>query len=345
MSSSTSNSEPPPGQGEAPREGGNDARAALVAGAVAFVTVCLLSLAVILATDPYDRGHVNLIGDKGVPQFGQPLRNASIGRQSGFNAAIIGNSTAQLLNPANLDGIGDTRFVSLTMLGARPAEMLAMAEWFMAKRKDATQAVVFGIDQSWCQPEGALIKGRPFPYWLYGASAAGYIGGVLRLDSLRHGLYRIAMAAGLMPRMQSNGFEDYEPALGWNRETAERAVTQPRDIPAYDPATATFPAIERLRAFVMRLPPQTAALLVVLPRHHASIPAVDSREARMEKACHVRLAAVTSSRPSAYFITQLRDDDRARDIEKWWDYTHYRGVVAREIEGEIARVLAARSIR
>ena len=66
-----------------------------------------------------------------------------------------------------------------------------------------------------------------------------------------------------------------------------------------------------------------------------------SNEHAMEAACRARLADITAARPRTAIVDQLRDDARARNIELWWDYTHYRGVVAREIEADIAAALRA----
>lgn len=334
MSSSTSSSE----QGTKPA--GPDARKALRWVAYGLVAALLASLAFILATDPYDRGHRNLIGDRGVPEYGQPLRNAGIARQQGYDSALIGNSTFQLINPTNVGRLaGSGRFVSLTMLGARPLEILAMAERFRATHGGRVQALVVGIDQSWCQPDAPVMKGRPFPFWLYGASARDYLAGVLRLDSLRHGVVRIAMALGRSPRMSPDGFEDYEPALGWQRELAERAVTAPREVAHYHSASATFPALARLERFLAEIGLAPAAVLVILPRHRASIPMPGSNEFDLESACRARLAQLAANRPRTVVIDHLRNDARAAAIENWWDYTHYRGGVAREIEIDIATAL------
>ncbi len=314
----------------------SDARRALWWVALSALATLAAALAFILATDPYDRGHRNLIGDRGVPEFGQPLRNAGIARQPGFDAALIGNSTFQLVSPAELGGPTGARFVSLTMLGARPGEMLAMARWFRAHHRSGVKALVFGIDESWCQPEAPLLKGRPFPYWLYDTSSLTYAAGVLRLDSLRHGVVRIAMALGRMPRMRADGFEDYEPLLGWQREVAQRAVTGPREIHHYDPAKTTWPGLQALEQFLAELEPSTAVVLTVLPRYHTSIPAPGTNHAALEAACRTRLLEIPARRPRTGVVDLLRDDADARNIEHWWDYIHYRGSLARKIETAIA---------
>ncbi len=333
MSSSTSSSEPATGD--------DGAGQALGWAAMTAVAVLLASVAFILATDPYDRGHWNLIGDKGVPEFGQPLRNAGIGRQKGYDAALVGNSTLQLVNPENVERIAGGKFVSMTMLGAGPLEELAMIDWFRANHGEQVRALAIGIDESWCQPAGPLRKGRPFPFWLYDRSPLAYLAGVIRLDSLRHGVVRIAVAAGRMQPMRPNGFEDYEPLLGWDRTIAQRAVERPRATAAFDAGTATFPALSLLEKLLGDLAGTTRVALVMLPRYASSIPAPGSNYHQLEAACRQRLSELVAGRSRTALLDMLADDAPARDIENWWDPTHYRGTIAREVERRIGTALAA----
>jgi hypothetical protein len=311
---------------------------AIVAGLAAAL---LAGLSVIVAIDPYDTGRFGVPGVVGVPEFGQPLRNASIARRDEFSSALIGNSTLQLINPANISSKTDGRFASLTMLGGGPLEEMAMAEWFVHNHKGGVWAMVIGIDEPWCQPAGEVKKGRPFPFWLYSRSNLTYLAGSLRFDSLKHAVVRVAVWAGYMKGMRADGFEDYEKLLPWTRDVAERELAKPRPVPAFDSMRAEFPAVSLLHGFVAQLEPSTRVLMVILPRYHRSLPAAGSNHYQMEAACKERLVGFAAGRARTAVLDLLRDDEHARSIDNWWDNIHYRGQVAREIEMRIVSSLSS----
>jgi hypothetical protein len=313
----------------------------LLSIAVGLAAALLIGLSVIVAIDPYDTGRFGIPGVVGVPEFGQPLRNASIARRHEFNSSLIGNSTLQLINPANISSKTDGKFASLTMLGGGPLEEMAMAEWFVHNHKSGVWAMVIGIDEPWCQPTGEVKRGRPFPFWLYSRSNLTYLAGSVRLDSLKHAVVRVAVWSGYMNGMRADGFEDYEKLLPWTRDVAIREVGKPRPIPAFDSTRAEFPAVSLLHEFMAQLEPSTRLLIVILPRYHRSLPAAGSNHFQLEAACKERLIQVAAGRARTEVLNLLKDDAHARSIDYWWDNVHYRGRVVREVEMRIASGLSS----
>jgi hypothetical protein len=84
-----------------------------------------LIFAVMIAVDPYDSGRFGLLGIKGVSDANPRIANASRARDLQFDAAVIGDSTAILLSPAQLSQKAGMRFVKLTAYGFDPREQLA----------------------------------------------------------------------------------------------------------------------------------------------------------------------------------------------------------------------------
>jgi len=80
----------------------------------------LLLLAFMIAVDPYDTGKFGLLGIAGVDDRDTHTATASRARDASFDSAVIGNSTAQLLDPAELSRATGLRFVQLYLTGGNP---------------------------------------------------------------------------------------------------------------------------------------------------------------------------------------------------------------------------------
>src|SRR4051794_16074743 len=90
----------------------------------------LLLLALMALVDPYDSGRFGWLGIAGVDDKNPLTANASRARDPKFDSAIFGNSTGQLLNPAELSQTTGKRFVQLVTPGADPRGHLAILDFF-----------------------------------------------------------------------------------------------------------------------------------------------------------------------------------------------------------------------
>src|SRR5262245_2100645 len=126
-------------------------------------------LAFVLAVEPYDSGRFGILGIRGVDDASPRTANASRARDPQFDSAVIGNSTGQLIKPAELSGLTGKRFVQLTVPGTGPREQLAIMDFFV-RQHPQVGAIVIVTDASWCQRDPALRMQHPFPFWLYGES-------------------------------------------------------------------------------------------------------------------------------------------------------------------------------
>src|SRR5262249_29836323 len=132
-------------------------------------------LLIMLAVDPYDSGRFGWLGITGVRDRYETTANASRARDPQFNAAILGNSTGQLLQPAELSCATGLRFVQLVAPGADPRGQLAILEFF-ARHHPRIGALVFVLDDPWCTSALPPLPRSAFPFWLYGESALAYAG-------------------------------------------------------------------------------------------------------------------------------------------------------------------------
>src|SRR3982074_2481813 len=91
----------------------------------------LLLWAAMIVIDPYDSGKFGWLGIEGVDDRTTFTAATTRGRYPQVASAGIGNSTAQMLDPAELSRATGLRFVQLYMTGARPLEELALLEFFL----------------------------------------------------------------------------------------------------------------------------------------------------------------------------------------------------------------------
>jgi hypothetical protein len=314
-----------------------------------YVVACPLMVlaagAVLIGFDPYDTGRLGLAEGYGVPaSLGPRLTAASTARAPAAEAAIIGNSTIELLNPARLSGMAAMRFVSLAIAGTGPTEQLAVADWFLAHHpagsESPAKAIVFGLDRSWCEGDGRLEFANPFPFWLYSPHITDYVLGMLQLKTFESLNRKIDLMLGRSSALPADGYRDYEAGNVWTQAAAMQASARGEGpIAASDPPD--FAAVPLLQRFLRRLPVQTEVILVLPPRYISSLPPDGSAAARVEGQCKTAYQAVAKERSATLVIDFAIDGDIARDSQNFWDLVHYRGPVARQIESAIAVALRA----
>ncbi len=109
----------------------------------------LLLFAFMIVVDPYDSGRFGLLGIAGVDDRNTHTAVASFARDASFDSAIIGNSTALMLDPAELSRATGLRFVQLAVTGASPREEFAVLDFFLRQHR-RVGALVIVADPSWC---------------------------------------------------------------------------------------------------------------------------------------------------------------------------------------------------
>ena len=305
---------------------------------LAFLSVPLLGgallLAFLIAVDPYDTGKFGVLGIDGVDDQNTRTAIPSRARDPQFNAAVIGNSTVQRLDPTRLSQATGLRFVQLYMIGASPHEELAVLDLFV-RSHPRPRALVIGADPSWCVHDHS-DAGR-FPYWLYDRSFFVYAARLMSWQGVEHAFQRLAIGLGLRQRKVVDGFFDYEEL--W--PPPFRNDNRPRDPPpaATDAERELFPAIALLDAAIKRLPPEVPVVLLVPPTFHTTVPQPGSPGAREREACNAALARVVAGRPHSNFINYRVDNELTRNAENFADFIHYRGIIADKISDGIVASL------
>jgi len=294
----------------------------------------LLLFAVMIAVDPYDTGKLGLFGIDGVDDRDTHTATASRARDLQFDSAVIGNSTAQMLNPADLSRATGLRFVQLYLTGASPREQRAVLDSFL-RNHQRPGALVIVADPFWCAHELKEPQPREIPYWLYDNSSFAYAVRLMSWPAIEHVSQRISIGLGLRKRNNPDGFFSYEDI--WLPGNF-RATNQPRDpAPA---ATAAgrdiFPEIALLDAAVKRLPGSVSVVLVVPPTFYTTVAKAGTVAAAEREACNAALRRIVAGRPHSNFINYRIENALTRDPANFADFIHYRPIIAARMAEGIA---------
>jgi hypothetical protein len=306
----------------------------LVACLGTLVVGALLLLALMIAVDPYDSGRFGWLGIEGVDDWTPLTANASRARDPQFDSAVLGNSTGQRLNPAELSKATGKHFVQLATPGADPRGHLAILDFFI-RNHQRIGAVVIVIDQPWCINNPAQLPPGPFPFWLYGDSTLGYAGRLFSWRALDHTFQRILLGLGFRQRYSPDGFFNYEKFF----PAQARPVSTPQTPPA--PAftgevSDVFPFKVQLDAAIGKLPADVAVVLLSPPTFYTAVPRTGSIEAAEREACMAAFRSIVADRPRGSFVDYRVDNASTRDPANFVDLIHYRKTIARKIQEGIA---------
>jgi hypothetical protein len=305
---------------------------------------CLVTLAIcasllfafVIAVDPYDSGKFGFFGINGVADRNTLTANASRARDASFDSAIIGNSTALLINPTALSQTTSLHFVQLSVVGGSPREELAVLDFFL-RHHGHVGALVIGADPSWCAHE-QNNKPRPFPYWLYGRSRLVYAGALFSGAAIEHAIQRVQIGLGKRQRSDPTGTFDSEDTwpIGAFYDT-----NRPADPPPSESAALrdVLPWVSKLDAVIKQIPNDIPVVVLVPPTVASTVAQPGTPEAADREACNVALKRTVASRPHSNFINYRVDNAVTRDRANFVDFIHYRpNVAARMSEGIAASI-------
>jgi hypothetical protein len=291
-----------------------------------------LLLAFLVAVDPYDTGKFGFLGIDGMADRNTVTANASRGRDPDFDSAIIGNSTALLINPNPLSEATGFRFVQLSVVGGSPMEELAVLDFFQRHHR-RVGALVFVTDPWWCE-HYQREPPRPFPYWLYDDAWLAYAGRLMSSASIEHAVQRASIGLGFRRRNDPSGTFNTDDVWPAGQFFAKNA---PKDPPPVDAASRdVFPEVAKLDAVVKKLPPDVPVVILVPPTFATTVPQAGSDVAAERRACNVALRKIIAGRPHSNFIDYRVDNALTRDRANWLDFIHYRPLIAAKISEGIA---------
>jgi hypothetical protein len=297
-----------------------------------------------IVVDPYDSGHFGLLGIEGVNDQNAITADASRARDPQFDSAIFGNSTGQLLKPAELSPATGKHFVQLVAPGADPRGQLAILDFFM-RHHPHISALVVVTDDLWCGHVPAPLPSNQFPFWLYGTSKLDYAGHLFSWRALDHAFQRITIGLGSRQRMAPDGFWSYEEV--WPPGEKQPVATPPQQQPLFTGEVSDmFPFERRLDGAVKKLPADVPVVVLMPPTFYTIVPQPGSVAAAEHEACKKAFQSVVAGRPHSNFIDYRIDNALTRDPANFADLIHYRAKIARKInQGVIASILQGSAAR
>jgi hypothetical protein len=301
---------------------------ALFAGGVGSIYLALLVI------DPYDTGRFPTFMRPGVVDSGQRTSNASHGRDPRFDAAVIGNSRGQMLDPAKLSALTGLSFVQLTTPASGPREQMTMLRYFMAHHRKI-DALVLNVDERWCTHDPSLPIILPFPFWLYRGDLE-YLSNLLSTRALTFSGRRLEIELGAVEPDDARGYQDYE--TGHNRNFHPRAHPRPNK-PAVAPLDRPFPAFDVLDPVLAELPPHTKVVFLMSPVYQDWLDELDPQMEADLPGCKAQFARRAAARPRTAFLDYLVEGPISHYAENFMDTQHFRLNVARILEARIAEVL------
>jgi hypothetical protein len=292
-----------------------------------------LLYAFLLAVDPYDTGKFGWLGIDGVDDRNTTTASASRARDASFDSAIIGNSTALLLNPKPLSEVTGLRFVQLSVVGGSPNEELAVLDFFL-RRHPRVGALVIVTDPSWCA-HALDTHPRPFPYWLYENGSLGYARRLLSGPSIEHAAQRVTIGLGWRKRMDPTGTFNTDDVWPVGQFFEKNTPADPAPS-AVDASPISYPEVARLDDAVKKLPADLPVVILVPPTFAATVPQPGSALAMERATCNSALRKIVAGRPHSNFINYRVDNALTRDRANFVDYIHYRPLIAARMSDGIA---------
>jgi hypothetical protein len=289
-----------------------------------------------IVVDPYDSGKFGLLGIDGVNDRDSHTATASRARDANFDSAVIGNSTALLLDPVTLSKSTGLRFVQLSLVGAGPREEFAALDFFLRHHLHVGALVVV-TDPSWCAHDRAP-PWEAFPYWLYGKSSLRYAVRLMTWPAIERAFRRLSIGLGLSQRMNPTGAFNSDDV--WPSGEFHEA-NKPKDPPpaATVAGRGIFPEVSLLDDVIKKLPVGVAVALVVPPTFWTTVAQPGTVAAAEKDACNAALRQIVTGRPHSNFINYRVDNAMTRDRANFVDFIHYRpNVAARMSEGIAASI-------
>ena len=286
-----------------------------------------------ILVDPYDSGQFGLLGIRGVDDRIEPLADVSRARDLHFDSAIFGNSTVQLLDPAELSPATGKRFTQLVAPGADPRGHIAIMEFFIRQHR-RIGAFVVGIDAAWCVHQMPPLQKNAFPFWLYDEHRLDYASNLFTWRSIDHLFRRIAIGLGVRRPMRADGFWSYEEV--WP-PGEKHPVAAPQEWPPFTAKVSNvFPFQVLLEAAVRKLPADVPVVLLMPPTFYTLVPKPGSQAAAEHEACRTAFSSITAGRAHSNILDYRVDNALTRDPANFADLIHYRAKVARKLEDGIA---------
>ena len=316
-----------------------------------FIATVLLSIAVvylfIVLVDPYDSVPFSLPLEREPVSTNQRFAYPSLARKPNFDSAIIGTSTARLLNPERLNQLTGDSWVNLAMNSATAYEQMEMLKLFLRHHRGAKH-IVIGIDDAWCRPGKALQKFtfRPFPPWMYDENRWNDLLYLFNDKALENTVRLLEYWQGKREaKYDRTGYRDFtadfgEYDLARARKKLYRSGKQDfEELPAgIDPTGSDKPyaTLKLLGELIESKAGDTDITLLYMPLHAHHL--VKNRT--NYQACKGKLQGIAGDFVARLnILDRMQIDTLTRDDANYWDPLHFTNRVAMQLEEELSLLM------
>ncbi len=278
-----------------------------------------------------------------------------LARSPKFDAAIIGNSTSRLFDPADFDPVIGATFVNLSMVHSFAYEQMQLLDVYL-RAHPKPRALMVGLDRTWCERGDDLehFGYGPLPEWLYRDDHSFWtletLANLFNMHAIETAWRSAAsILAGPARPFGANGyqlldvdFHKFDPVLA--KALIAQNLAEDWLPPADpDPATWHYVSLDWLHARVDTLPPSTRLLLVFVARHHL-YPAPETVGAAMMQGCKDRVVAFAKGRANTAVYDLSIPNPMTSDESRWWDAVHMRPEPAAQLSRDLAAAMAGREV-
>lgn len=263
----------------------------------------------------------------------------ALARSPAFDSVVLGNSSARLLRPAELNPAFDAHFANLAMNSATAYEQSRMFDLFL-RWHPAPRVVIVSIDQAWCGDTFQRLTPRPFPEWMYDANRLPAYREMLTPYAVQEAWNQLMVMAGLKRRRYGlDGYTSFVPPDD-QYDTARRDQAflrwPPLDHTPAPAGEAVYPSLPLLDRMLSALPATTRKILYFTPYHIDQQGAPDSFTAWRWAHCKDEVAAI-ARRHGADAIDFQIPSAITGDRDNFWDPVHYRQPIATRVTDGLVR--------
>ncbi len=294
--------------------------------------------ALVLIIDPYDSVPFSPNWDRyPVTSQARPY-TVKLARSGRFDSAVVGDSTAMLLKPQQLNRRFGGRFANLAMVGASPYEQLRLLR-VLARTKAYGGTLIIGLGPFWCAPDGAPKRLPPLVGynlfdWLYDENPWNDFP-PLNQQTLQHARSQLKALIGWRVRYpkRPDGYRDFTQTYRGDKRLAAVRKRIYGEAPWLLERTQTqtpprFPEIDALGQVLAQFPPETEKIAYFVPFHAHHQPAPGTEQAALWQACKEKTVHVLGELPRTHVLDFLIPSPITREDANYIDGQHHITAVA-----------------
>lgn len=300
----------------------------------------------ILILDPYQNVPFAPHFDRAPVSTNQRFAYPALARNPAFDGAIIGTSTARLLDPARLNALLDARFLNMAMNSATAYEQTRIYELFLRHHQNA-RYVIFGVDETWCNRAATIERYtfRSFPEFMYDENQWNDLLYLFNDKALENAVRMLELLRGKRePKYRPDGYRNFTDDFGPYGIDAVRerlygsTLREHVDVaigPSLTQPSWNYPLLELFGDLLSRAPKgaRTVLLFPPLHAHYVSNSIANLRE------CKGRIAALLQNIDNVNVLDFLHLSAMTRTDTNYWDPLHFTTEIAQILEKDIALVL------